>query len=299
MNLKQLEIFIAIARTGSFSRGADMALLTQSTVSQHICALENECGVRLFDRTARGVLLTDGGKLLLEHAHRVLDEVRETEQALNRYRGATDVELVVGCSTTPADYLIPRVLPILAKEAPGITLTVLGGDSSEVLEMLTAGKVSVGVVGCRTDTDGIDFTPLCRDEIVLVVPPSHRWGSGNAIDVSELAGEPLILREPGSGTGKAVTDALTAVGITVQPGAVRARLASGEAIKRAVIEGVGGAFVSGRAVRDEVRRNELRVVPVHGLAITRKIYLAVRSGREQSPAAATFCTILRKLLDGE
>jgi DNA-binding transcriptional LysR family regulator len=298
MNLKQLEIFVAVAETGSFSRGAELTYLTQSTVSQHISALETEAGIKLLDRTGRGALLTDGGKILLHHAHLVLSGVSEAERALKNYRGMTDIHLQVGCSTLPSDYLIPQALPLLFQRIPGLKLTVPRGDSSDILAMLAREDISLGVVGCRFPLDGIDFLPLCHDEIVLIVPPTHRWRGGSPLTVHQLADEPFIDREPGSGTAKTVAEALTGAGVDLRQVTVRARLGSGEAVKKAVAGGLGIAFVSERSVRGEVERNELAVVPIPGLTISRKIYLATRGGRELSPAACTFMASMQELFNG-
>lgn len=294
MNLKQLEIFLAVAESGSFSRGAETTFLTQSTVSQHIAALEKEFGLKLLDRTGRGALLTEGGKVLSGHARRLLAEARTLEQAMRRFRGIEEAELTVGGSNIPGDYLIPAVLSCFRERAPGVRITLVQGDSREVLDRLEREEVEVAVVGNVFERDGIDFLPLAGDELRLVVGRDHRWRKAGRITLRELATEPLILRETGSGSGMALADALRLAGFSPESLPVRARLGSNQAIKQGVMSGLGVAFVSAVSVGQEVERGELFFVTVEGLTVSRRFCLATRGGRELSPAAGLFAAVIRE-----
>ncbi len=125
MTLRQLELFVAIAETGSFSRGAYKVFLTQSTVSQHVADLEAEIGAQLFDRLGRGVTLTAGGELFLRHARRILAERDALRQSMAAFQGLEQAQLTIGASNIPANYLVPPLLSILHAEHPGISLTML------------------------------------------------------------------------------------------------------------------------------------------------------------------------------
>ncbi len=294
MNLKQLEIFLAVAETGSFSRAADATFITQSTVSQHISSLENDFGVKLLDRTGRGALLTEGGKVLFQHALQVIADVQAINRAMRRFKGVEDVELRIGGSNIPANYMIPELLPVLIERFPTLRLTLIQGDSRDILEKLAREEVELGVVGSRFDEEGFAFTPLGRDEISLVVNRSHPWRGRKWMELAELAGAPLVLREPGSGTGKTVADALAEAGISPRELKVTAYLGSNEAVKNAVMSGLGISFVSELSVKGELEREELAIVPVKGLRISRHFYLASRAGRELSPAAKAFAKVIRE-----
>src|SRR5512146_281394 len=143
MNLKQLEVFVAVAETGSFSKGAEATFITQSTVSQHISALEQELGVRLLDRTGRGALLTPGGSILLEHARRVLAATGEIGRAMDRFKGVEDTVLTIGGSNVPGNYMIPDALPLVRARFPGLKITLLQGDSRDIIERLGREEVEV------------------------------------------------------------------------------------------------------------------------------------------------------------
>ncbi|RNC65440.1 MAG: LysR family transcriptional regulator [Desulfuromonadales bacterium] len=295
MNLKQLEVFLAVAESGSFSRGAEATFITQSTVSQHIAALEQELGVRLLDRTSRGALLTEGGKILLEQARQVVAGTWEIERSMRRFRGLEEAHLRVGGSTIPGDYLIPEALPLFIERFPGIQLTLAQGDSREIVDKVAREVVEIGVVGSRFDDDGITFDALGRDEIRVVACSGHCLAGRKSITIDELTGERFIMREPGSGTAKTVKEALDAAGINPDQLTSRACLGSTEAVKHAVAEGLGISFISEIAVRKELARGELVELTVEGLAISRAFYLATRSGRELSPAARAFAALMREI----
>lgn len=294
MNLKQLEVFLAVADSGSFSRGAEATFITQSTVSQHIAALENELGVKLLDRTGRGALLTEGGKLLLEHARRVVAGTREIEQTMRRFRGLEEAELRVGGSNIPGDHMIPTVLPLFLSRHPGVRLTLLQGDSREILDKVAREAVEIGIVGSRFDDAGVIFTPLGRDEIRLIAGSTHPLAGTGTIGLDTLMRQEFIMREPGSGTARTVTEALTGAGVAPATFAVRASLGSNEAVKHAVASGFGLSFLSEISVKTELERGELVEIPVEGLNISRTFYLVQRDGRELSPAARAFAGLMEE-----
>jgi LysR family transcriptional regulator, low CO2-responsive transcriptional regulator len=294
MNLKQLEVFIAVAESSSFSRAAELTFLTQSTVSQHISALENEFNLKLLDRTGKGALLTEAGKLLLNQARRVVTEAREIPQVLDRFRGLAQVGLNIGGSNVPACYMIPECIPLFRAQHPGVTITLHQGDSREILERLQQEDVEFAIVGTRLAEKGLVYTPLTLDRISLVVPAGHPWAGRTAIGPEDLLDEPLIFREPGSGTDKTFRDELAKAGFAADHLQPSMYLGSNEAVKQAIMHGAGISFLSELSVKKERERGELCVVDVTGLRIFRHFYLVHRRGRDLSPAANAFAeTILQ------
>ncbi len=292
MNLKQLEVFLAVAESSSFSKGAEATFITQSTVSQHISALESEFGLKLFDRTGRGAFLTAAGKLLLKHARSVTDEAREIPVIMNRFKGLENALLSIGGSNIPSSCMIPDILALFNRDHSGVTVTLLQDDSREIIEKLKKDEVELAVVGNRYEEQGIIFDPLVSDNIVLVAGANHKWKKKKDISLNEFQEESFVFREPGSGTGKAVREALAADGCSPDQLKVTAFLGSNESVKQAVVNGVGISFVSEMSVRKECARGELFIVRVKGLAIPRRFYLARRRGRELSPAAKAFAALL-------
>jgi DNA-binding transcriptional LysR family regulator len=292
MNLKQLEVFLAVAESGSFSKGAEATFITQSTVSQHISALENEFGLKLFDRTGKGAFPTAAGKLLLKHARSVTDEAREIPVIMNRFKGLENTLLCIGGSNIPGSYMIPDILALFNRDHSGVTVILLQDDSREIVEKLKKDEVELAVTGNRYEEQGIIFDPLESDNIVLVAGSNHRWKERKEITLNEFRDESFVFREPGSGTGKAVRESLAAAGYAPDKLKVIAYLGSNESVKQAVVNGVGISFVSEMSVRKECARGELFIVNVAGFAIARRFYLATRRGRELSPAAKAFAALL-------
>lgn len=297
MNIKQLQVFLAVAETGSFSKGASATFITQSTVSQHIFALEQEFDLPLFDRTGKGALLTEAGKLLKLHAVRIIAEIHAAELALQRFKGAEEALLQVGGSNIPADYMIPAALPRLLQQFPGLKVTVCQGDSRGILDKLLQEEVEICVVGSSFPLEGIDFSPMGTDVIRLVVSGSHPWVGRKSVTIAEIEATQLIFREAGSGTGKSVLEALAGKGLNPAKLAIKAVLGSNEAIKQAVMGGLGASFVSELSVRHELERGELAAVEVQGLKIVRGFHLAVRSGRTLSPAAQAFVAAMEEMYE--
>lgn len=294
MNLRQMEIFLAVAESGSFTRGAEASFLSQSTASQHIADLESEFGVRLLDRTGKKALPTTAGKILLQRIRRILHGVKETEMTMLRFATVEEAPLVVSSSNVPGNYLIPPVLPVIYERFPGLALTVLCGDSKEAIDHLGKEEVEVAVVGTRTSDDRYEWSSLVEDRIVLILPRNHRWNNGGEVALKDLAAEPFILREAGSGTGRAVEQALRDAGVPVKQIQVRARLGSNEAVKQAVAEGAGISFVSEFSVDRELTCGALVKAAVPEIKISRNFYIARLAGRELSPAAAAFIRIMEE-----
>ena len=299
MNLKQLEVFIAVAESGSFSRAAEVTFLTQSTVSQHVSSLESEFDLKLLDRTGKGALLTEAGKILLLHARRVVAEVQEVPLVLNRFRGLEKVVLKIGGSNIPACYMIPECIPSFREQHPGVVISLFQGDSRETLERLMREEVEFALVGNRFTEKGFVHIPLTLDKISLVVPAGHPWTGRDYILPEELLDESFIFREPGSGTDRAFRDELVKTGFAPDLLGVSMYLGSNEAVKQAILNGAGISFLSELSVQKECQQGDLFVVKVKGVAIFRHIYLVTRQGRELSPAAEAFTACILKHFQGE
>jgi len=293
MNFKQLEVFVAIVETGSFSKGAERSSLTQSTASQHVASLENLCGVRLLDRVGRGSVPTEAGKVLLEHARKVLSFLRVTEEAICRFNRSEGVLLKVAASTIPGTYLVPKAFDIMQRTLPGVNLSVTIADSRAVTELLLSEQAEIGVSGLPVSDRQLQGESVGEDRIVLVAPSSHRWATGRHITLAELECEPLIMREEGSGTDRVVHDALNCAGLSPVRTMRRVVINSSEGVKQAVLAGCGIAFLSEVAVREELAVGSLCEISVDGLNMSRTFTLVYRRGRELSPAATAFSSAIK------
>ena len=292
MTLKQLQVFLAVADSGSFSKGGESVSLAQSTASQHIRSLEDELGARLFDRSAGCISLTAVGRLFYEHAARICAGCGEAADAVRRFQGLEQALLRVGASTIPAACLIPDLLGSFSASRPGVRLEVVQGDTREVIRLLQDEAVELAVVGGRIDAETICYEEVGAERIVLVALPG--FIDKPPLTLQQLQDIPLLLREPGSGTRLAVDSALQKGGLDLRSMRVVARLGSSEALRRAVLGGAGCAFLSALAIGRELADGTLVVVDIAGIEISRSFYLAWRRGRSLSPAAEVFMGAVRR-----
>lgn len=295
MNFKQLEVFVAIVETGSFSKGAERTSLTQSTASQHVASLENLCGVRLLDRIGRGAMPTEAGKVLLEHARKVLSSLRLTKEAIDRFSRSEEVMLKVVASTIPGTYLVPKAFKIMQDTMPGVNLSITITDSRGVSELLLNEEAEIGVSGMPVSDRQLQGEPVGQDRIVLVAPSKHRWSSDRHITLSELASEPLIVREEGSGTDRVVQEAMNQCGLPLAKTIRRVVINSSEGVKQAVLAGCGVAFLSEVAVKKDLAAGSLREVSIQGLNMSRTFTLISRRGRDLSPAALALSRAVKEV----
>jgi DNA-binding transcriptional LysR family regulator len=288
MDLRQLEIFARVAALGSFSRAAEALGLSQPTVSEHIRGLESELGLRLLDRLGRGAVATRAGELLLEYALRMLALQREARQALAGFQGRMAGALPVGASTIPGEYLLPRLVGRFREKYPEITVSLLIADSATVIDWVASGRVEVGVAGARPPHRPVEYRELSLDEEVLVVPAGHRWQGRAEVSLAELAGEPMVVRERGSGTRAALEAALAEAGLELGRLRVVGEMGSTQAIKQAVKAGLGVSVVSAVAVEEEARSGSLWPLRIEGLRVTRAFHVVTHQERTRSPLAEAF-----------
>lgn len=292
MTLKQMEVFVAIADTLSFSKGADKSCITQSTASQHIHGLEEELGIRLFDRGRGGALLTEAGKLFVARARKILADCEDSRSAIRRFLGMEDVVLRVGASNIPGTWLIPTVLEQFIAQYPKVRLEVIQGDSHSVLKQLIDEEIELGFIGGRFEEELIEFESMGQDTIVCAVSSELVTDRKLNLSHEDLCKLPFVVREDGSGTQKAVYEALARTRINKEALNIVAVLGSTEAIRRALLNGTGYAFVSSMSISEDIANGQLITVRIPGVNISRFFYAARRNGRELSPAASVFWNIM-------
>jgi len=292
MTLRQLEVFLAVARARSFSRAARTIHLSQPTLSEHTRQLEDELGSRLFSRRGREVGLTEAGRVFLGYASQIMATVSAGHQALADLDGLRHGSLVIGASTTAGTYVLPELLARFHRTYSGVDLALRVANSRIIEEHVRDGEVDVGVVGGHVlGRDERCVTAGVLDELVLIVPRGHPATDGRPLSAAALTRERLLAREEGSATRQVTERALIQAGIPLHPAM---ELDHTETIKRAVIAGLGVAFVSRYAVADEVRARRLFIARVRGLTIRRHFHIVHDERRPLSASARAFVTMLQK-----
>jgi len=287
LSIRQLEVFVALVDQGSFTKAARHLGLSQSTVSGHIADLERRLGVKLVGRERSGVTPTGAGEILLKPARDALRAERNARQAAAELTGLLRGTLSLGGSTIPAVYLLPGLLTAFRAAHEGITINLMTGDSTEVVELVRSGDVDVAVIGVKPRERGLQVERVGGDELVLIAPPDHELVGRGGISVEDILPLPMILREDGSGTRQAMLEAL-GMRHRERELEVVCHVGSTEAVKAAVRASLGLSFVSNLAVEEEVRAGMLGIVPVLGLSTRRDFWMIAREGDDISPAGRAF-----------
>jgi len=289
MNRNHLALFHAVAQAGGITRGAERLHVSQPAVSKQIKELEDALGIRLLERLPRGSRLTDGGKLLAQYVQRMAVVEEETARAIEEFRGLKRGRLAVGASTTIGAYLLPQVFGVFHRQHPDIELQLEIANTETIQNQLIEGSIEIGLTEGLMEAEHLDSEVFHEDELVAIAPRGHPLLKQKQVTARELCREPFILREAGSGTRAVVERALGKRGMTVKP---VLSLASPEAIKRAVIAGVGIAIVSRLAIGCELQMGSLAVIPVKDLVIRRPLHLQKLQSKNPSPAVSQFLKLL-------
>ena len=245
----RLKVFRAVAEHLNFRKAAEHLFLTQPAITLQIKALENDLGVRLFDRSANRVTLTAQGTILLRYASKIAQLTADAEQKLSSDDGQFSGELALGVSTTIAQYVLPRLIGAFLDEHPRVQLSLHSGNTEEVVKLLLDGKVSVGLIEGPARERGVHVEPFMRDELVLIAPPNS---DATHFSPQQLLACSLLMREQGSGSRRVVETALEKSGFKLKDFKSVMDLDSTEAIKSSVEAGLGIGFVSRWAISKEL-----------------------------------------------
>ena len=290
MELRHIETFLKIAELRSFTRAADELCITQPTVSKQIVDLERFFEVRLIDRTKRTVTLTKAGEILLQYALDMVSLKRDTIEAIASFRGLKKGKMTLGASTIPGIYIMPRLLSAFKKRYAGINLELVVSDTKDIIEKMENGLLDIGMVGAKSETAKIEFRKLVDDTIIFIAPPDFP----DTLTVAQLAECPIISRERGSGTRNTLETSLAKIRDFRKKGlSIIAELSDNEAIKHAVMNGMGMAYVSRIAVAGEMATGALKEITVQGLPeIRRSFFTITRKGKTILPQVKVLMEII-------
>lgn len=292
MDFSNLKAFYQVAISGNFSKAADELFLSQPALSRQVAALEKELDLQLFTRQGRHVMLTDVGRRLFVYSEKILSLVEEAKKEMLEFKDLTTGELTLGASTTIANYLLPKILALYQKKNPGISIHLKIGNSTEIEEMTSEGRVDLGLVAGKILTPGLYPEQFAEDELTLVASSDHYYlnHAKTKADFSELLSqETFLCRESGSDTQRLLEQLLLQLNITPKHKLI---LGDTEAIKRGVINHMGVAFLSGYTFEYEVQLGLL--VPLDQVSMKRPLFLVYPKGTRLSPAALAFSALLKK-----
>jgi DNA-binding transcriptional LysR family regulator len=288
VQLPYLETFSKAAECASFTAAAKALRISQAAVSQRIHALERTIRVSLFQRRGGHVLLTEAGQRLYRHAQRILDLHLQAREELTGQKTPVSGDLLLAASSIPGEHLLPDLLSVFHRRYPDIHVRVTVSDSMAVMDDVEHGRANLGLVGRKSDKPHLEFRSFAQDEMVLVVSPKHAWHKRRRVSLAQLCGQPVILREVGSGLRHCFEKSLTRVGRSVGDLHVALELGSNEAIKEAVMRNIGVAVLSTYAVKKELKRGSLHGVKVTDLDCDRERFVVQERRRVLPPPGRIF-----------
>ncbi len=283
----RLRVFRAVAQHLNFRLASEELLLTQPAVTQQIKSLESELATALFDRTGGRVTLTPAGEALLPYAEKLAELAQEAAAAVSATTGGAAGRLSIAASQTIGQYLLPRLIAGFLREYPRVEIAVTGGNTQAVLEALTEHRVQLGLIEGPPMRRDVRVEPFMEDHMVCVVPPGHEW-AGDEIGIHELTHATLVTRELGSGSRRIVEQALEQAGLTTRDLHLGMTFDSTEGLLSAVEAGLGIAFVSRWAVRNQLALGTLALVRIRGLKLARMFSIATAAGPEPSGIVGAF-----------
>jgi DNA-binding transcriptional LysR family regulator len=293
MDLWRLRIFCKVIELRSFSKAAGTVFLSQPTVSSHIKDLENHFECKLIDRLGREVVPTKAGELLYGYATKMLALEEAAEKALYEFQGEMKGHITIGGSTIPSGYVLPPLLGKFKEAYPEVTVTLIEGDTARIIQDTLDGRVELGVVGAKAREAKLLQEKIMDDEMFLIVPKDHKWEKAGQVSLEELAVEPFVMREPGSGTRRSIEQALDQPGHLSRRLNVVAEMGSTEAVRQAIKAGMGVSILSERAVADELSVGTLKKVSIKRRSFRRAFYLIRRKHRTESPLCQAFVAFLK------
>ena len=295
MNLKQLEAFVQIADSGSFSKAAKDLYLTQPTISAHVSTLEKQLNTRLFVRNTKEVKLSDSGTVLYDYAKQMIVLQKQIEDTFAVREEKAQQRITIAASTIPAQYLLPDILAKFVEKYPNQQFKIVEADSSQVVEMVVNHKVDIGFAGTVIDKRLCKYIPFYQDELIVIAPNNEKYRNISCADAAWIVNEPLIMREEGSGTRKEAEKQLKKIGVNIAKLNVIASMENPEAIKRAVASGMGVSLISRLAAEMELEKGNMIAFPISSEDMRRDIHLIYNRNLQLSRSADRLVKVVKEM----
>ena len=284
VTFRQLRVFVEVARQGSVLRASEVLHLTPPAVSLQIKEIESQVGQRLFDRANRRITLSTAGEYFLVYARRLLGTLKEAEDAMARFARLESGRLTIGMVSS-AKYFLPQLLARFHTEHPAVDVRLRLGNREQLVALMEANEVDLCVMGRAPVDFASRAEPFAMHPHVLVTAPTHRFARAESVPAQALADEPFIVREPASGTRTALQEYLDKH--RLKPTFVM-EMPSNEAIKQAVMAGMGVSLLSLHTIGLELSSGLIAVPTVEDLPLMRRWNIVNRAAKQLSPSAEAF-----------
>jgi len=285
--LRQLEVFLAVARTGSVSRAGTELAMSQSAVSSSLADLERQFDIRLFDRIGKRLRLSELGRSLRSRAEAVWDHAHELDAALANQADTT--RLRVGATLTIGNYVAVPLMAQYMREKPGSAVRLDIANTEEIARRVANFEIDVGLIEGELSHSQLEVTAFRDDELMVFSSPSHALAKKRALTDDDLKRASWIVREHGSGTRQAFDRAMTGILPDLH---ITLELRHTEVIKRAVEAGLGLGCVSRLALTDAFRQGTLKPRPVPHRDFRRQFYFVLHRQKHVSAEIRRWLALL-------
>ena len=287
----QLKTLTTLADEGSFSLAAKVLNITQPAVSLQIKAIEQNTGLKIFERIGGTIVLTEDGQVIYDHAMIILEQYQNLNDFIETSKNMKSRSLKMIVSTVPGDYILPAYLSEFKKMYPDIITKVQIEDSQKVIHQVLNGAYDFGIIGHKASHRDIDSKFLWQEHLKLI-KGAHTPFKYNSL--KQTLTLPLVLRERGSGTREAITDFFKDQGINLQESNTMITLGSTQSIINAVSEGLGISWVSEHAIQDALKLNKIETADAP-YDIERNFYLITRKKKKISPLSENFIQFIEAI----
>lgn len=289
ISLRQLQVFEAVARLLSYTRAAEELFLSQPTVSMQIKKLETDIGLPLTEQIGKKISLTEAGHALYQATEDILGTLNRFEMQIDDQKGLRTGQLRISVVTT-ANYFAPRLIGKFTSKYPGINVSLDVGNRDHILGRMRQNMDDIYLIGKPPESSELDFQPYLENPMVVVAPVNHILAKKKSISLADIAAEPFIIRESGSGTRIAVKQLFEKSGHALN---IRMELGSNESIKQGISGGLGIAVISQHTITSG-DLTELTVLDVEGFPISWQWYVGHPHGKRLSILARTFIDFMYK-----
>lgn len=287
----RLKVFHTVASRSSFTKASEELNISQPAVTKHIKEIENQLNTKLFDRKGTSIQLTQSGKILFDYAEKIRNIYRDLEFEINQINQKHKGKLIIGASTTVAQYILPEILAKFNSYYKDIKIELITHNTEIISELLKEGKIDLGIIEGESQSSYFEYKTFKPDEIVLVAKANHPLAN-KTLNIKDLYNLELIFREQGSGSLEFIQNRLKEKGIYIDKLNIAMQLGSSEGIKNYLLHSESLAFLSISTILDELKSNQLSIIDIKNFSIERNFHFILPKG-EQSELIKLFMKFIK------
>lgn len=299
MDFRQLETFVEVVQSKSFSKAAEKLFITQPTVTNHIKNLEQEVGTLLLNRMGKKISLTNAGSILYNEALDIINSLEMIKHELSNYNNEINGHLDIVSSSVPRKFLLPSIIKAFLEEYPNVTFSISDDDSQEVVHSILESYTDFGFIGEEYPNPHLEYVEIVRDNLVLIASNDFdpKVIEDNLITMDSILEGKFISREVGSATRGTFVEEFKKQDLDLSQLKTVAYVRDIDTIKKMVSLGIGFSFISEKLIEDDLKLHRFRAFEVEGLDLSRKYYFVYHKNRQLTPLGETFKNFILKRID--